>query len=83
MCGNLLSKNFIFRQILEYVLNNLLSNEYADKIRQIIEGDNKTYNDPKHYGASAVAQEDHGTGNVCVYAPDGSAVSVTSTINQM
>lgn len=61
---------------------NLTSQDYANSIRYKIE-DNKTYNDPEHYEAVTSIKEDHGTGQISILAPDGSAVSVTTTINQM
>ncbi|XP_058800051.1 scoloptoxin SSD14-like [Phymastichus coffea] len=70
-----------FENITE-VIANLTSKEYADKIRLKIK-DNKTYQDPKFYGANTTNRETHGTAHVSVLAPDGSAVSVTSTINQV
>ncbi|XP_029048723.2 glutathione hydrolase 1 proenzyme-like [Osmia bicornis bicornis] len=64
------------------ILNNLTSTEYANTIRRKIKSD-KTSNDPKYYGAVTALREDYGTCHVSVLAPDGSAVSVTSTINQV
>lgn len=61
--------------------NNLTSKDYANQIRMKIE-DTKTWNDPGHYGASFDSgAEDHGTAHLSVLAPNGDAVSVTSTIN--
>ncbi|KAJ8680735.1 hypothetical protein QAD02_016522 [Eretmocerus hayati] len=67
---------------LDNVLKNLTSTEYADYIRSLIE-DDKTYTDFAHYGVNVTNKPDHGTSHVSVLAPDGSAVSVTSTINQV
>ncbi|XP_060826353.1 glutathione hydrolase 1 proenzyme-like isoform X1 [Bombus pascuorum] len=64
------------------VLDNLTSTDYANSIRSKITI-NKTSNDPKYYGAVMTTPEDSGTSHVSVLAPDGSAVSVTSTINQV
>ncbi|XP_076657336.1 glutathione hydrolase 1 proenzyme [Halictus rubicundus] len=61
---------------------NLTSTAYADSIRSKIK-DNQTHSNPEYYGAVTVAPEDSGTSHVSVLAPDGSAVSVTSTINQV
>ncbi|XP_076283202.1 glutathione hydrolase 1 proenzyme [Lasioglossum baleicum] len=64
------------------LVKNLTSIDYADSIRSKIK-DNQTHNNPEYYGAVTVAPEDSGTSHVSVLAPDGSAVSVTSTINQV
>lgn len=64
-------------------MNQLTSEDYANFIRTTILEDNKTYNDPRHYGINVVNKEDHGTAHISVLAPDGSAVSVTSSINRL
>ncbi|XP_012280874.1 glutathione hydrolase 1 proenzyme-like [Orussus abietinus] len=64
------------------VVNNLTSSTYADLIRSTIR-DDWTSVDPKYYGAIVTSPVDSGTSHVSVLAPDGSAVSVTSTINQV
>lgn len=64
------------------MLDNLTSIDYANSIRNKITI-NTTNNDPKYYGAVMSTPEDSGTSHVSVLAPDGSAVSVTSTINQV
>ncbi|XP_026669040.1 glutathione hydrolase 1 proenzyme-like isoform X3 [Ceratina calcarata] len=64
------------------LLANLTSMDYAKEIRHKIKID-KTSNDPEYYGAVTVTPNDSGTSHVSVLAPDGSAVSVTSTINQV
>ncbi|XP_054010591.1 glutathione hydrolase 1 proenzyme-like [Hylaeus anthracinus] len=61
---------------------NLTSIDYANIVRKRIK-DNETDNDPEHYGAVVHAPDDSGTSHVSVLAPDGSAVSVTATINQV
>ena len=43
--------------------------------------DTFTVNDPEYYGADFATREDHGTAHLSVLAPNGDAVSVTSTIN--
>ncbi|KAF7389349.1 hypothetical protein HZH66_010486 [Vespula vulgaris] len=67
---------------IERLLTNLTSNDYARIIKNEI-NDYETSNDPKHYGAVTATTMDSGTAHVSVLAPDGSAVSVTSTINQV
>lgn len=59
-----------------------MAESYAEEIRQKIK-DKWTNNDPKYYGAVTATPTDSGTAHVSVLAPDGSAVSVTSTINQV
>ncbi|XP_035218824.1 scoloptoxin SSD14-like isoform X2 [Stegodyphus dumicola] len=65
---------------MEELMKNLTSHEYADYIRSLID-DTKTYNNVDHYGINVTVQEDHGTAHVSIVAPNGDAVSVTSTIN--
>ncbi|GIY94349.1 glutathione hydrolase 1 proenzyme [Caerostris extrusa] len=60
--------------------NDLLSTKYADQIRKRID-DSRTYNDIGHYGVNVTVHEDHGTAHLSLIAPNGDAVSVTSTIN--
>ncbi|XP_020279668.1 gamma-glutamyltranspeptidase 1-like isoform X2 [Pseudomyrmex gracilis] len=64
------------------VLANLTSNDYAEMIKERIK-DDRTSQDPEEYGAVTETSTDSGTAHVSVLAPDGSAVSVTSTINQV
>lgn len=67
---------------LEELMANLTSMSYADEVKHSIK-DNWTSGDPKDYGATILPITDSGTAHVSVLAPDGSAVSVTSTINQV
>ncbi|XP_072949137.1 glutathione hydrolase 1 proenzyme-like [Epargyreus clarus] len=59
---------------------NLSSPAWAASYRELVD-DTRTYSDWKHYGALFEGADDHGTAQIVVIAPDGSAVSVTSTIN--
>ncbi|XP_045773048.1 glutathione hydrolase 1 proenzyme-like isoform X2 [Maniola jurtina] len=59
---------------------NLSNPAWARAFRSVV-NDNYTYNDWKHYGAMFEGADDHGTAHVVVYAPDGSVVAATSTIN--
>lgn len=63
------------------LLANLTSETFAEAIRNEIQ-DNKTYQSPEHYGANVTLTEDQGTAHISVLAPNGDAVSVTSTIVQ-
>lgn len=62
------------------LVQNLTSREYAETTRQKID-DTKTYQDPKHYGAQFEITNDHGTSHISVLAPNGDAVSLTTSIN--
>lgn len=59
---------------------NLTSMSYAAGIREKI-FDNQTNQNQTYYGANTSLVEDHGTAHISVLAPNGDAVSVTSTIN--
>ncbi|XP_052747676.1 glutathione hydrolase 1 proenzyme-like isoform X2 [Galleria mellonella] len=59
---------------------NLSNPSWAAAYRDLVD-DDKTFNDWKHYGATFAGADDHGTAQIVVIAPDGSAVSATSTIN--
>jgi len=58
----------------------LTSKDYAEAVRKNI-SDYITWQDPGHYGAEVIVSDDHGTAQISVLAPNGDAVSVTSTIN--
>jgi len=72
-------QNYFF---IDALLTNLTSNDYAEMIKRRIK-DDRTSQDPTDYGAVTATTVDAGTAHVSVLAPDGSAVSVTSTINQV
>lgn len=67
---------------IDSLLANLTSSDYAEIIKERIK-DDSTSQDPEEYGAVTETTVDSGTAHVSVLAPDGSAVSVTSTINQV
>ena len=54
---------------------------YANDIRQLI-NDYLIGNDPKYYGVSSESFENHKIAHICVVAPDGSMVTVSSSINR-
>lgn len=58
----------------------MLSPEFAEEIRQKID-DNQTTNDPKHYGGRFDVNNDKGTAHISVLAPNGDAISVTTSVN--
>ncbi|XP_012943138.1 glutathione hydrolase 1 proenzyme, partial [Aplysia californica] len=61
------------------LIANLTSPDQGESIRSQI-WDNQTF--PwSSYGAEYYSQDDHGTSQLCVLAPNGDAVSMTSTIN--
>lgn len=67
---------------IDALLTNLTSDDYAEVIKGRIK-DDRTSQNPADYGAVTATSVDAGTAHVSVLAPDGSAVSVTSTINQV
>ncbi|XP_037938420.1 glutathione hydrolase 1 proenzyme-like [Teleopsis dalmanni] len=67
-------------QTINETLINLLSHDFAAEIRSLIL-DDKTFNDYAYYGANFTVEEDHGTANMAVLAPNGDAVTITSTVN--
>ncbi|XP_074032258.1 scoloptoxin SSD14 [Leptinotarsa decemlineata] len=64
----------------EGILANITSVKYAVQTRKKI-FDNRTSQDPSYYGAFTENHNDHGTAHICVVAPNGDVVSVTSSIN--
>lgn len=58
----------------------MTSTDFAKEIRTKI-FDNSTSQDPSYYGANTTQPNDSGTAHISVLAPNGDAVSVTSTIN--
>ena len=73
-------KKYYFSDEVTKIVMNLTSQSYIDDVVSKID-DSKTYLDPRHYGAEASLTEDHGTCQHSFMAPDGSAVSVTATVN--
>ncbi|XP_004518914.1 glutathione hydrolase 1 proenzyme isoform X2 [Ceratitis capitata] len=60
--------------------NKLLDVSFAVESRKLI-SDDLTYADFAHYGANFTNEEDQGTANIAVLAPNGDAIAVTSTVN--
>lgn len=74
-------------EMMPQVLQTLIECEsltYSDHIRTLI-WDNKTFDTYEYYGATAnISQlEDHGTGHISILAPNGDAVALTTTINDV
>lgn len=57
----------------------MLTPEFGEKIRTKI-NDHKTFQDPEHYFGKFV-KADQGTGHTSILAPNGDAISVTSSTN--
>ncbi|XP_063171794.1 glutathione hydrolase 5 proenzyme isoform X1 [Candoia aspera] len=68
-----------FSNIKEEVLHELISDAFADYIRQLI--DDRGDHPATHYDPTQLRSAPFGTSHVAVLAEDGSAVSATSTIN--
>lgn len=69
----------VYDFVLQFV-KKLTDPQYATEIRaQILE--NQTSQNYTYYGADYSNVEDHGTAHISVLAPNGDAVSITSTVN--
>ncbi|CAG9862683.1 unnamed protein product [Phyllotreta striolata] len=62
------------------LLSSMLSKKYAESIRSQISL-NSTQTNASYYGADTNLPDDHGTANICILAPNGDAITVTSTTN--
>lgn len=63
-------------------MSAITSDTFIDNIRSQI-SDNRTWNDPSHYGGVYERMADKGTANLAVIAENGDAVVATSTINYL
>jgi gamma-glutamyltranspeptidase/glutathione hydrolase/leukotriene-C4 hydrolase len=64
------------------IYKDMLDLEYADDLRKLI-NDTRTSNDVKYYGANYADIDDHGTAHLSILAPNGDAIAVTNTINDI
>ncbi|XP_026846685.1 glutathione hydrolase 1 proenzyme-like [Drosophila persimilis] len=62
------------------IYENLIDPSFAAQIRELIL-DDRTFTNMSYYGANFTNVPDHGTAHISVLAPNGDAISVTSTIN--
>ncbi|XP_055915483.1 scoloptoxin SSD14-like isoform X2 [Eupeodes corollae] len=65
---------------LRELVSQLTSTEYGEELRQKI-NDSATADDISFYGARFSSKDDFGTSHISMLAPNGDAVSVTSTVN--
>ncbi|XP_075978380.1 glutathione hydrolase 1 proenzyme-like isoform X2 [Anticarsia gemmatalis] len=65
---------------LKELINNVTSPEYGTEVRLRI-NDTATSNNSATYGAETYNQPDSGTAHISIIAPNGDAVSMTSSIN--
>uniref|UniRef100_A0A182XNQ6 Gamma-glutamyltransferase n=1 Tax=Anopheles quadriannulatus TaxID=34691 RepID=A0A182XNQ6_ANOQN len=65
------------------VIRNLTDPQFAAYVREQLISDERTHDDFAYYGAEFADVEDKGTAHICVLAPNGDAVSATSTINYL
>ncbi|KAK4874268.1 hypothetical protein RN001_013628 [Aquatica leii] len=70
----------VFEKTASQLVDTITSKTYATSKRDEIT--QYTYQDPEHYGATALNTIDHGATNIVVLAPEGDAVVVTSTLSQ-
>lgn len=63
--------------------DNITSDAYVAHVRQLILASNRTRDDYEHYGAKYALVEDEGTAHINLLAPNGDALAVTSTINNL
>lgn len=61
-------------------MNLITSDHFIQHVREGIQ-DNKTWNDPTHYGGDFTEPNNMGTSNLAVLAENGDAAIATSTIN--
>lgn len=61
-------------------LNKILGTKLVKSVRELIM-DKTTSQDHLHYGANFSVKPDHGTAHMNVLAPNGDAISITSTVN--
>jgi len=72
--------DYHFEPEVQEIYENLIDPAFAADIRKLIL-DNRTFDNMSYYGANFANEEDHGTAHISVLAPNGDAISVTSTIN--
>lgn len=59
----------------------MASPEFGEQIRKQI-ADNETSSEPAHYGGKFNVVNNKGTSQVAILAPNGDAISITSSINK-
>lgn len=63
------------------MMKNLTEKSFADFIKSKISDTHTVNRNVTYYGANFISPEDHGTAHMNILAPNGDAISVTSTIN--
>ncbi|XP_044019441.1 glutathione hydrolase 1 proenzyme-like [Aphidius gifuensis] len=63
------------------LIKNITSKDFARMIKDKIDHDKRTFNDPSHYGGGKNLVKDYGTSHMSIIAPNGDAVAVTSSLN--
>jgi len=66
--------------IINATYQRLLDPDFVNEVRSKI-SDTSTHTDYEFYGANFTFVSDNGTANMAVIAPNGDAVSITSTVN--
>lgn len=64
------------------IARSMVDKSYADSLRKLI-NDTKTSTDVKYYGANHADVDDRGTAHLSILAPNGDAIAVTNTVNDI
>ncbi|XP_064487502.1 scoloptoxin SSD14-like isoform X2 [Ornithodoros turicata] len=63
------------------LVNNMISPENVKRTLNLID-DNRTYDDPKHYGLQKLGRIQYGSSHFSFLSPNGDAISLTSSLGE-